>query len=767
MPLLWLSIAFLVGIFTAKLTIFTWQAWAVAAAGCVGFLILEFTKLKTTFVWAKLRSWIPIPLGLIPLLFTLGGLRLWAALPQNDPSRLAYFNDRGTYILTGVISAPPDRREDAVYLEITASEIVDPTENDPLKAVKKVHGKARVRLPSTTVWEFGDVLRFNANLLTPNEDGSFSYKEYLERLQIQTVVYFPQHVELVQKGKIDPLRLALEKLRLKAEQTIYSQLPQPESGLLAGILLGLDNNLPQDLKQAYQQTGTAHIIAISGFNMAVLAGLFTTLFTRLSNRYWAAGITLIALMGYTIFVGGSPSVVRAAVMSVAALGGHLIGRRQLGLNSLFLTAGLMCLAKPLLLWDVSFQLSFSATLGLVLFAGPLKDWLEGQLEKRLPEEKAQRFSTVLSEYLLFTLAAQATTLPVIAIHFGRISISSLLANPLILPVQPPILILGGISTIAGMVLPQLGKVLGLLVWVPMRYTNFIVELLAKVKSANLAVHPRAAVWLLVVLVLFVILFWFRNYFKKIFSEWFIWIVFFLIIACAAVWSIFAHLPDGRLHIYLVRNGDDSTFMLRDPQGKMIVFDPAKSVNELSAEVSRQLSPWDFSIDEVWHTSRASVSGLELFQERIPVSKAILTPAVYMSGADQRPVRIPANIELVKLTSGGQIAYPSGLAIHVAGEAPDVSALFIEYGQTRILLPNGVDYALIRETSPDCLANLTFLILQEEDISYIPPRVWRALEPQHILWNSTTLSPEGNWLGNDSKQHISITTDGKVFSIVTD
>jgi competence protein ComEC len=388
--------------------------------------------------------------------------------------------------------------------------------------------------------------------------------------------------------------------------------------------------------------------------------------------------------------------------------------------------------------------------------------LDERLEKHLPEEKVQRFSNPISEYLLFTLAAQVTTLPVIAIHFGRISLSSLLANPLILPVQPPILILGGISTIAGMIFPWLGKVIALLVWVPMRYTNFVVEMLAKIKGASLAVHPRIAVLILLTLAVFVILFGFRNYFKKIFSKWFTWIVFLLILASAAAWSIFAYIPDGKLYIHLVENGDDSTLVLRDPQGKVIMFDPGKSVNELSAEVSRQLSPWDFSIDEVWLTHRASVSNLELFQERIPITKAVLTPAIYLAGADQRPVRVPQNIELVKLASGGERIYPSGMVIRLAGEDQGRSALFIEYGRMRILLPNGVDYALLREASPGMLDDLTMLILQEEDISYIPPRVWQALEPQLILWNSTALSPEATWLGNDTYRRISISTDGKDF-----
>jgi competence protein ComEC len=93
--------------------------------------------------------------------------------------------------------------------------------------------------------------------------------------------------------------------------------------LTAGNLLGNDNDLPAATKQAYQNTGTAHIIAISGFNMAILATLFLALFTQILNRYWAAILSALVLTLYTLFVEGSPSVVRAAIMAIMAFFGIL------------------------------------------------------------------------------------------------------------------------------------------------------------------------------------------------------------------------------------------------------------------------------------------------------------------------------------------------------------------------------------------------------------------------------------------------------------
>ncbi len=242
----------------------------------------------------------------------------------------------------------------------------------------------------------------------------------------------------------------------------------------------------------------------------------------------------------------------------------------------------------------------------------------------------------LSEYFLFTLAAQLVTLPLIAWHFGRISFISLIANPLVLPAQPPLLVLSGISAIAGSLLPAAGKVLALFAWPLAAYSNRVVALLARFDTASLAVNRSTALWLLVFVVVFILLFIFRGFFKKIFKGNSYWLFFLLVLGCFSVWSMVLHRPDGRLHLDLVRAGDESALVLRTPDGQTLVFDPGGNVNELSAAVSSSLSPWAFRVDEVWLTHAAPARALELLDERIPVTAVVLVPVVYQAGADRKP-----------------------------------------------------------------------------------------------------------------------------------
>lgn len=760
MPLLWCSLSFLVGVLIAGAVSLPLPVWI--AVGCLGIILSfseKFFHLPVQTI-NRLRSVVPLAPGILLVFVALGGFRYLAGEIAISERSLAFYNDRGVYTIIARVSAPPDLREDAVYLDLGAIEIEDPRATDPLRSNRDITGNLRVRLPAYAEYRIGDILRFTGSPLTPGEDAHFSYKDYLARQHISTVMYYPRNIVVVDHIANGTIREWLEILRQQGKRVIFSQYPQPESGLLSGILLGLDKDLPGSLVRAYQQTGTAHIIAISGFNMGILALAFAWIFNRFMNRYWAALFTGIALIIYTILVGGSPSVVRASVMAVTALAGFLIGRRQSGINALGFTAALMCLVNPLLLWDVSFQLSFAATFGLVLFAEPLRTWLDSQLLARLAEDRAVKVSTPIYQYFLLTLAAQVMTIPIIAYHFGRISLSSLLANPLILPVQPPLLILGGVSVMIGGFVPVLGKAISLCVWPLAAYSNLVAHTLSRFQKMELSVNQSSALWLAVILGVFLLLFVFRKFLKKIFKSNFPWIIFFLLIGSVSVISIVFHRPDGQLHIDLLPSGEEAVLLMRTPAGQSLLFDPGKEVNELSSTVSPELSPWNYRIDAVWLSHRAVARNLSGLNERLPLRSVILPSVVYRAGADAKPLEVPNQITLVKLQPGSVVDYSQGLTVSVLAESHDSAAFLITHGSVKILIPNGVEFTLLNSTDPAALSGLSALVLNESDISYIPPRVWQQLSPGLVLWNSQSVIPFDTWLGPREEGRIKLVSDGR-------
>ena len=758
-PLLWLSAAFIAGILSGKYFNLPWLAWALAGCVFLLFSILDRLLRKRFPGWQRLRDFLPVTPALILLFFCLGGLRYTLSLSKVDPARLAWYNDQGEYALVGTISASPDVRQSYVRYEITIFELTDPQSPDLAAATRPIIGKTLVTMPRWSHWQYGDQLLFIASPLTPAVFPDFSYKEYLSRQGIQTVIYYPQNVQKVGEKEGVGFRRWLITFRETARRTIFSLMPQPESALLAGILLGMDNDIPSSLKSAYRDTGTSHIIAISGFNMTLIATLLILMFSRLFRRYWGVLAAVVIIAVYTLFVDGSSAVTRAAIMASTAAVAHLIGRRQSGLNALFFTAAVMCLFNPLLIWDVSFQLSFAAVLGLVVFGTPLQKGFSSLAEKWFGEEKAARIASPVSEYFLFTLAAQLTTLPVIAIQFKRISLVSLLANPLILPVQPAILQAGMVTTLAGLIHPILGKFCAMFTWPLLAYTNFIVSALGKIKGASLTLHPMAAFWIFLAVLLILLAFLLRNFFKKQFGgSATIWLIVLLIAGSFTTWSIFAHRPDGKLHIHLVKFGGTSTLFVQTPSGSNLLFDLQGDASETSAALTPLLSPWDFHIDALVLTQPVIETRLADLNQMLRVDSVMTSTSVLHPSAGNYPLTPPDNTRLIILPAGNPVEIEPGLTLTVIGEATEQAAYALHYGEVTILIPAGVDYALLKDNYPDLMQQPDILILTPQDISYIPPRLWSELEPKAILWNSLDPSPYQGALSLNSVDRISIISD---------
>lgn len=257
---------------------------------------------------------------------------------------------------------------------------------------------------------------------------------------------------------------------------INSLLPEPQASLLNGILFGVKASMPQKFYNALITTGTLHIIALSGMNISILAALTakTTLFL---GRKASSIFTICLIVLFTIFVGASPSIVRAAIMGCLTLLAVYFGRHHLAVLSLFFASGIMLLFNFSLIKNISFQLSFLATLGVILATKKSEcyKW----------KSRVDQLKFTLSENLKFTLSAQVFTLPVILYNFHRLSFIAPLANLLIEWAIQPIMVLGLITAFIGWIWLPLGFVLAWITWVPLTYLIMVIEWLAKVPGASI------------------------------------------------------------------------------------------------------------------------------------------------------------------------------------------------------------------------------------------------------------------------------------------
>jgi competence protein ComEC len=489
LPLLWLSVTFLLGLLAAILfslpIIFL---FFLIASGF--FLCLLEKRFGSQWAIFQNRTRIsPLAWGILLIAFSVGFLRYQTAQIPITREQVGWYNNSGLVTLVGKVTAPSVKsdRVSQVRLQVQRLFLSDNQEITPIS------GMVLLWVPKNAEYDYGDFIQAQGKLIIPFENSEFSYKDYLARQGIFSLVPYPKII-LIQKNTGSPIFEKIYALREKADQTLHQLFPMPEASVFAGILLGIQSDIPDFLYQAYQASGTSHVLVISGFNIAIIAALISRLFRRIFPFGWDALASVIAIGLYTVLVGAQPPVVRAAIMGIIALPAYLLGRRLIGLNILAFTAALMVFFSPFLLLDVSFQLSFLSTMGIMVFTDPLKDIFYNFTNRLFHNDHDDRWISWVDDYLLVTLAAQFAVFPVILAHFKYLSLVTLPANLLILPVQPAVMVLGGVALIAGMLFPPAGQLIARLAWLPAFYSNQISIWLGALPFATIRTSPGWA-WL--------------------------------------------------------------------------------------------------------------------------------------------------------------------------------------------------------------------------------------------------------------------------------
>ncbi len=382
-------------------------------------------------------------------LVAFGALRYGLA---ETPSALAQFSG-SRVVLDGVIVEEPDVRPTHTNLRVRVDRIADRS-----SITTTLAGMLLVRAPANTRWRYGDGIRADGIISIPPRFSSFDYRNYLARKGVAVWMPRPERLWRTNEGNGSPIYATLLDVKDRVRQAVRRMLPMPESALLNGVLIGDDNDIPQSLSDAFRRTGTSHIVAISGFNVSIVITLVVGLLSRLVNPRRAAAIALPAIWLYAIFVGGSASVLRATLMATITLVGILLWRRGFTLNTLCAAAAFMLIADPNALFDLGFQLSFLATLGLVLYATRISSPAQRWVQARVQQPRAQRMVLFALDGVLMTLAAQLTTLPLIIVISGQLSLVSVVTNALVLPLQIPLMVSGIAAAVISVFVPSIATI---------------------------------------------------------------------------------------------------------------------------------------------------------------------------------------------------------------------------------------------------------------------------------------------------------------------
>ncbi len=695
MTLLYLSVAWLLGIWLGS--VLRWPPEHLAWLGlpsAAGFLLWH-REPRLRLLWA------------CGLVLIAGGVRFSLSIPHFDEGAVAYYNGRENVIMRGVVAGEPDVRERSINLRLRAQEVlVD-------GRWRQVTGDLLVKVGRYPGYRYGDRLEVRGDLETPPVFGDFSYKDYLAARGIHGMMRWPE-VQLLAEGQGNPIYAGIYALKARAQATIAAILPEPEASLLTGILLGYERGIPQRVADAFARTNTAHVIAISGYNITLIAGLLTWMARRVIGVRWATPVVLVGLAAYTVLVGAYPAVVRAAIIGGLCVIAVHYGRQAEGLISLAVAGLLMTLHNPLVLWDVGFQLSFVATLGLILLVPLLQAGFECLLSRLMAQGWARSVLGLLNDALIVTFAAQLATTPILVHNFHQFSVLGLLVNCLILPAQPGVMFAGGAATIAGLIWLPLGRLLGSVAYLFLTYTIRVVEVMATLPWAAVSVG-----WLPMTV--------YAGYYallgglvmlprldrSRLREAWQALTAHLdtklslagLSLAGALAWTAALSTPDGLLHVAFLDVGQGDAIFVQTPGGAQLVIDGGPSSSTMAAEVGRRMPFWDREIELVvmTHPDEDHFAGLLPLLERYRVGR-VLEPGVRedTTSYGQWETLIEAgHVPAVVVRAGTRIALDDGVWAEVlnppdplpSSEASDNTnsvVLRLGYGQVTFLLTGDLE-----------------------------------------------------------------------------
>ena len=521
-----------------------------------------------------------------------------------------------------------------------------PREGHQVATIRTVSGGASgfrvaATLPRYPAIEPGDRITV-AGRARPRPDSS--YGRYLERLDAWGTLD-ARSMEVLERP-IDPGTL-LEGWRRDAGELLTRVLPEPEAGLAAGILIGLRDRVDRQVAADFTTAGVSHVVAISGWNIAIVAAAVGAMAGRLGRRRRAI-VTAIAVISYIVFAGASPSVLRAGAMAGVVLLARESGRSGRAAAALGLAAFLLLFAEPALVSDAGFQLSTLATAGLVAWATPLTDRLDRLTRGRLPRW--------LSESLGVSLAAQAATLPVVLASFGRLALISPAVNLVVVPLVTPAMAAGLVALLAGALVSAgapaaLGAVLAAPGWIALRLTIGIVEVAAGIPFGSIAFEPVVGAALGVasaVLGLAVVLLRRRPRLRRGgvahlgsarparevsarshrpgtgASRASRAATISLVVAVAVAGAVAVSRPAGVARITILDVGQGDAILIEGSRGGRLLVDGGPDPDRLLVELDRRIPPWDRRIDAVVlsHPHEDHVAGLALLLDRYRVDRVL-------------------------------------------------------------------------------------------------------------------------------------------------
>ncbi len=625
MLLIYLSCAWVLGI--AAGSVFD-SAFFLAFTGLVPLTLLFFVR--------KYRKLLLLT-GLCIIAFFSGAAYFNNTLPDNNPDSLQFYNDRGEVEIRGLVNADPEPGEKTVRLQLSAEEI------NIYGEWQTVSGTALIYAPGYADYDYGDFLRIKGKPETPPKFDDFDYQAYLANKEIYTVISYPE-IELLSTGRGNRPLEWIYSLSDRLSAVCSEILPEPHSSLVRGVVLGIRGGIPETVRDDFAHTGTAHLLAISGLHLSIIAGMLLSFGIRVFGRehYIYVWLALVGVWIYALLTGMNPPVLRAAIMASLFLVAELLGRQRSAGTALAFAAAIMVGFNPRILWQASFQMSFAAMAGLVFIFPHIQPLLRRAADA-IPGE--QPFITAaagfIADSLSISIGALAAVWPLIAYHFGIISPAAPLATLFALPSLPGVIFTGIAAGIAGIIFLPAGQVIAWITWLFTGYMMLVVRIFSAVPFVEGSYFDIRMVWAYYTVLSAII--WLVNSSDGVASiehrtAGFVsglqkkWLIAPLLVIAVLVSVTAVTMPDDNLRVSFLDVGQGDSILIQKGSRQVLV-DGGPYSQAVNLALGEKMPFWDRNIDMVvlTHPSADHITGLIEVLKRYRVEQAIYPETDFKSG----------------------------------------------------------------------------------------------------------------------------------------